>query len=381
MKMVSLFSGAMGLDLGLERAGFEPLLVADNMDAAVQTIERNRPALKVFSGDITELSGSELLGMIGVRQGELDLLAGGPPCQSFSTAGKRKSTECARNGHLVFEFVRFVEELRPRAFVMENVKGILSASIKWRDLPYNNNGKKIDDLHGSLLRELLARFESLGYSVAYKVLNAADYGVPQVRERVFFLGTRDGSSPKFPDPSHSESGDLWTEPWVPIGEVLKGLRSDNSHRAQFSERKLKYLRMVPPGGNWRDLPVRIQRESMGRAYFAKGGRTGYWRRLSLSRPAPTILTEPNNASTSLCHPKKDRPLTVRECARIQTFPDSWVFCGRGAEQYRLVGNAVPPLLARKLGEALMQMLSEGACSRQPRQRVSPKIALGSQKVA
>jgi DNA (cytosine-5)-methyltransferase 1 len=116
--------------------------------------------------------------------------------------------------------------------------------------------------------------------------------------------------------------------------------------------------MVPEGGNWRDLPEEIQRESMGRAFHAKGGRSGYWRRLSFDAPSPTILTEPQNASTALCHPVEDRPLTVRECARIQAFPDDWSFYGRGGDQYRLVGNAVPVLLASILGEHVRKTLDE-----------------------
>jgi DNA (cytosine-5)-methyltransferase 1 len=349
LRLVSLFSGAMGLDLGLEAVGFRTVLAADNMPAAVETISRNRPRLPLHDGDIRDLSGAQVRSLTELGDAEVDLLAGGPPCQSFSTAGKRLGGDDRDNGPLVFDFVRLIDELRPRAFLVENVKGILSASLVWRQLPYNNNGKPIDEHHGSLLRELVRRVEALGYSIGYETLNAADFGVPQIRARVFFSGFRDGSAPRFPEPSHSERRSLFTSPWRTLGAALKGLRDDDSHCNKFSERKLKYLRMVPAGGNWRDLPERIQRESMGQAFYAKGGRCGYWRRLAFDRPCPTILTEPQNASTSLCHPVEDRPLTVRECARVQTFPDHWQFCGRGADQYRLVGNAVPPLLAEALG--------------------------------
>ncbi len=287
---------------------------------------------------------------------QLDLLSGGPPCQSFSTAGKRKSIEGNSNGPLVFEFLRLVEEMQPRAFVMENVKGILSAPLKWRSLPHNNNGKRIDDQYGALLNALLEKIEDMGYSSQVFVLNAADYGVPQSRVRVFIVGFEDGTRIQAPDPGFSKAGDLMCKPWLTIRDAWAGMSLDDSFCAKFSERKLRYLRMVPSGGNWRNLPEEIQKESMGRAFYAKGGRTGYWRRLSLDQTSPTILTEPQNASTSLCHPTEDRPISVREAARIQTFPDDWQFVGRGAQQYRLVGNAVPPLLAQKVGERIKQHL-------------------------
>ncbi|WP_037458902.1 DNA cytosine methyltransferase [Skermanella stibiiresistens] len=356
LSFISLFSGGMGLDLGLEKAGFAPLLAAENDPAAVATIQRNRPSLPIYNGDVRHLTKSIIWDLVGPRAVDVDLLSGGPPCQSFSTAGKRRGGSDEKNGPLVFEFIRLVDEIRPKAFLMENVKGILSASVQWRELPYNNNGKIIDKHHGSLLREMLSRFCQLGYSVSYQVMNAADYGVPQARTRVFFVGYRDGSSPTFPAPTHSREGGLLFPSWRKIGAAIRDTGEDNSYCARFSERKLKYLRMVPAGGNWRDLPIEVQKESMGRAFYAKGGRTGYWRRLSFDETAPTILTEPQNASTALCHPTEDRPISVRECARIQTFPDDWTFCGRGAEQYRLVGNAVPVLLAAAVGRHIAQAL-------------------------
>jgi DNA (cytosine-5)-methyltransferase 1 len=359
---VSVFSGGMGLDLGLEKAGFAIRLAADNMSAAIETARANRPDLPVFEGDIRDFGRSEVLQLAELGRDQIDLLAGGPPCQSFSTAGKRLGLDDETKGPLVFEFARLIEELQPRAFLMENVKGLFSASVKWRQLPYNNNGKVIDHWHGSLFRELVARIGGLGYSLGFREINAADYGVPQIRLRVFLIGYRDGTPVTFPDPTHSRAASLCTEPWRTIGDALHDLKDDNSHCAKFSERKLKYLKMVPPGGNWRDLSQDAQRESMGKAYYAKGGRSGWWRRLSFDEPSPTILTEPQNASTALCHPMLDRPLTVRECARIQTFPDDWVFCGRGADQYKLVGNAVPVDLAKHFGLHIQQALAAGRVS-------------------
>lgn len=347
----------MGLDLGIEAAGFDVRFAADNMPAAVQTAKKNRPLLPVFGGDVSGLTAETICELSGLEIGDIDLLAGGPPCQSFSTAGRRLGLDDALKGPLVFEFVRLIKELRPRAFLMENVKGLLSASTTWRELPYNNNGKIVDEHHGSLFRELWARLNDIGYSVGFREMNTADYGVPQTRQRVFLVGYLGDAPVTFPEPTHAKGGGLAWEPWRTIRDAFAGLVDDDSHCATFSERKLKYLKMVPEGGNWRSLPEEIQKESMGRAFYAKGGRSGYWRRLSYDSPSPTILTEPNNASTSLCHPTEDRPLTVRECARIQTFPDDWTFVGRGSDQYKLVGNAVPVRLAEILARHIREKLS------------------------
>ncbi|MEV6411148.1 DNA cytosine methyltransferase [Kribbella sp. NPDC051718] len=349
---VSVFSGAMGLDLGLEAAGFDIRMAADNMDAAARTAGVNRPDLPFFADDARALDAKKIYELSGLGAGEVDLLAGGPPCQSFSTAGRRRGMDDIDRGPLLFEFVRLIDEVRPRAFLLENVKGLLSASTRWRELPHNNNGKIIDDLHGSLFRELSARLKDLGYSIDFRELNSADYGVPQARRRVFVMGYRDGHRVSFPDATHAAGGGLLHQPWRTLGDALSGLEDDRSYCVQFSERKLQYLKMVPAGGNWRDLPEAIQKESMGKAFYAKGGRSGYWRRLSLDAPSPTILTEPQNASTSLCHPIEDRPLSVRECARIQTFPDDWEFAGSGRDQYKLVGNAVPVALAEAVAKHL-----------------------------
>lgn len=344
----------MGLDLGLERAGFDIRLANDTDPAAVETIKVNRPGLPVLSTSAATLSGEHLLASAGLTG--VDLLSGGPPCQSFSTAGKRLSVDENSNGPLVFDFLRLVDEIRPRAFIMENVKGILSAPLKWRELPHNNNGKRIDDQYGALLNALLTRIDEIGYSAQVFELNAADYGVPQARTRVFIVGFADGHMMRAPEPRFSKDGDLLLKPWMRIRDAWRDMPDETSFCAKFSERKMRYLKMVPPGGNWRCLPEEIQKESMGRAFYAKGGRTGYWRRLSLDETSPTILTEPQNASTSLCHPTEDRPISVREAARIQTFPDDWTFVGRGMQQYRLVGNAVPPLLAQVVGERVLEAL-------------------------
>ena len=352
LNAVSVFSGAMGLDLGFELAGFDVRFACDIMPAACDTIRTNRPSLPLVQGDVSSVRGKEILARAGLKGPDLDLLIGGPPCQAFSTAGRRRGLDDADKGPLIFEYLRLLGELRPRAFVMENVKGLLSAPKTYHRMPPGNNGRRIAGVHGVLLEEFLAGVRALGYSCEHRLLNAADYGVPQVRNRVFFVGFRDGRAPSFPKATHSAEGGRGLHRWNTLGSVIRPLKDDGSFRNKFSPRKLKYLRMVPEGGNWRHLPEAVQRESMGRAFFAKGGRTGYWRRLAFDQPCPTLLTEPQNASTSLCHPKLDRPLTVREYARVQTFPDDWKICGGGMEQYRMMGNAVPVLLAAHVAGAV-----------------------------
>jgi len=342
---VSLFSGALGLDLGFELASYDIRFACDNLPAAVETIRANRPNLPVYDGDIRSLSGEEILRLAGLRKSELDVVIGGPPCQSFSTAGLRRGLDDADRGTLVFEYARILKELRPRAFVMENVKGLLSSPKHYMKMPRENNGRWIPGVHGILLKELLAEISGLGYSIQHRLLNSADFGVPQVRNRVFFIGFLDGREASFPQPTHSQHGRGGLPRWVTVGSVLRNLRGDDSFRNSFSQRKLKYLRLVPEGGNWRSLPRHLQKESMGRAFYAKGGRTGWWRRLSFDELAPTLLSEPQNSGTALCHPRENRPLTVREYARIQTFPDDWELRGKGMDQYRMLGNAVPVRLS------------------------------------
>lgn len=358
VSVVSLFSGAMGLDLGLERSGCRILVAVDALEEAVETARVNRPTLPVVRADVAKLTAEDVRTYAGVgHDDEIDVVAGGPPCQAFSTAGRRRALDDQARGSLIFEFVRLIEEIRPRAYVLENVPGLLSAALRWRKLPYNNNGKRIDGQHGSLFAALSEKLATAGYSFCTAQLMAADYGVPQQRSRVFIVGFRNGDAFEFPAPSHTKGGSLLLPPWRTLGEALRDLQDDGSPCAAFSPRKLSYLRLVPPGGNWRDLPEDLQRESMGRAYHAKGGRVGFWRRLAFDRPSPTILTEPQNASTALCHPVEDRPLSVRECARVQTFPDEWQFVGTRSRQYLLVGNAVPPLLAEAVATRLVEQLT------------------------
>lgn len=386
--VVSLFSGAMGLDLGLERTGrFQTLAVVEKVPAFCNTIRLNRDAgrvasrdLRVVEGDISTVDPRELLDQLEIKPGELDLLVGGPPCQSFSTAGRRGTVEDPR-GTLLWQFLRFVDVMQPKFFMMENVRGLMSSALKHRrieDRP-ERGGKPLseDEKPGSVVRRFVSDLHGK-YRLDVFEVNAVNYGAPQLRERVLFVGNRYGRVVDFPSPTHgpstSDDGppslELFPElePFRTLRDAIGDLREDDPVIMDFSERKKSYLALVPEGGNWRALPEEVAQESMGRAFFAKGGRSGWWRRLTYDLPAPTVVTMPNHASTALCHPVETRALTLRECARIQEFPDEWEFTGTPAEQYAQVGNAVPVRLGVVAGEVLARELDSVVQS--PRARKS-----------
>ena len=364
---ISLFSGAFGLDLGLELAGFHTVSVVEKDRDSVKTIALNRPylhesaiprAIETISTQDLLLEGGRVLGKgRALRPNEVDLVVGGAPCQPFSTAGKRASVLDPR-GSLFMEFVRVVRDIQPRFFVMENVKGLLSAAIRHR--PINQRGADYpplepDEMRGAALKVVLAEMHELGYKVVYNLLEAADYGVPQNRERVVFIGSRDGESVTFPLATHCQSGrDL--PKWRTLRDALTNLVEQNPEFTPYSEKRLKYLRLLKSGQNWRYLPENLKEEAMGGAYKSGGGKVGFYRRLSWDKPSPTVTTSPQQKATDMCHPVELRPLTVRECARIQTFPDDWIFCGSITSKYKQIGNAVPVGLAKAIGTYLYSLI-------------------------
>jgi DNA (cytosine-5)-methyltransferase 1 len=274
---------------------------------------------------------------------------------------------------LIWQLVRFVAAMQPKTFLMENVRGLVSAAIRHRPIKLrpSHGGKPLrpDERPGSVLRLLAKDLSRLrpSYRLDAFEVNAVNYGAPQLRERLLLVGNRYGEAVTFPPPTHGQLAVSGLLPFATLGDVIKGVHDENPLLMDFSPRKKRYLSMVPPGGNWRALPLHIARYSMGRAYLAKGGRSGWWRRLSYDLPCPTIVTMPNHASTSLCHPEEVRVLTVRECALVQEFPPDWEFAGRSAqEQYTQVGNAVPVRLGVVAGRVLVDLLeridaTEGKC--------------------
>lgn len=382
--VVSLFSGAMGLDLGLHGTGrFNLLACLEKEPVFCSTIRENLgqgglPAsTKVYESDINLIPPEQLMHELGLKPGELDVLVGGPPCQAFSTAGRRQSVQDHR-GTLLWRFLNYVTVFQPKFFLMENVRGLLSASLKHRKIAERpeNGGLPLadDELPGSVVRQFateLASINGYGYRVDCFEVNSVNYGSPQIRERVLFFGNRYNFKVDFPLPTHVNPAIINNQlslvndnkkPWRTLRDAIGDLSENNPELLDFSPRKKYFLSMVPEGGNWRSLPEEFQKESMGRAFFAKGGRSGWWRRLNFDLPCPTLVTMPNHASTSLCHPKETRVLSVKEYARIQEFPDEWIFCGKTPEKYAQIGNAVPVRLGYVAGSVLAEKLDE-LCSR------------------
>lgn len=378
-KVVSLFSGAMGLDIGLDKTGRFDLIACIELEKSFcETIRRNIKAGRVngnpfvIEGDISGISNERFTELTGINPGEVDLIVGGPPCQAFSTAGRRQSVQDPR-GTLLWQYLRFVEYLNPKFFLMENVRGILSAALKHRPISQRpeKGGAPLDhdELPGSVVRlfaEDLTKIKGGPYHMDCFEVNAVNYGAPQLRERALFIGNRLNYQVDFPEPTHgysNASSDLFKDvksllPWRTLGDAIGDMTDPGDVIMDFSPRKKQFLSLVPSGANWRSLPVEVQQDSMGRAWHAKGGRSGWWRRLSFDLPCPTLVTMPNHASTSLCHPTEVRALSLREYARIQEFPDDWEFFGKTTEQYAQVGNAVPTRLGEVAGTVIADALDK-----------------------
>ena len=332
-KCIELFAGAGGLALGLEKAGFEEIGLVEIDKTACDTLRLNRPNWKVIEDDIVEFSKKDLLKEFNLKIGELDLLSGGYPCQSFSYAGKKLGLEDVR-GTMFFYYAEFLRQLKPKMFLAENVKGLTT----------HDGGKTI--------KTMIDVFEDLGYFVTWKVLNAWDYGVAEKRQRVVIIGTRNDlkDSVKFEYPKPHDYKPV-------LRDVLKNV--PDSVGAKYPEKKKKVFDLVPPGGYWRDLPDDVAKEYMKSCYYMGGGRTGIARRISWDEPSLTLTCSPMMKQTDRCHPDESRPFTTREYARIQSFPDEWKFSGNMNSIYKQIGNAVPVELAKEVGISIMNALNGG----------------------
>lgn len=358
--VLSFFSGAMGLDLGIEKAGFKTLLACETDKACRKTIHKNKPDIALI-GNIEEYSAEDIRRRAGLGKTEdIDLIIGGPPCQAFSTAGKRKGFNDSR-GNVLLTFLDRITELNPKYAVIENVRGLLSAPLKHR--PHDKRGSKFpplehEEIKGGALLHILSVLKEHGYGVSFNLYNAANFGTPQKRERVIIIASRDGQKLPYLTPTNSEHREHGLPLWKSFEEAVKGLHVKESCHLNFPEKRLKYYRMLGPGEYWKNLPVHLQKEALGKTYFSGGGKTGFYRRLAWDKPSPTLVTHPAMPATDLAHPEENRPLSIEEYKRIQQFPDDWKIEGSLIEQYRQVGNAVPVGLGKAVGTLIMNHILE-----------------------
>lgn len=316
---IDLFAGAGGTALGLELAGFSHVLVNEKAKEPAATLRNNRPDWNVIEGDVSNVSFADYVDKV-------DLVEGGFPCQSFSYAGKRAGLDDTR-GTLFYEFARAVKEVRPKVFMGENVKGLLTHN------------------KGETFANMISVMTSLGYRSYWEVMDASYYDVPQKRERLILIGIRNDLKGDYSFPTAKTKA-------MTLRESIGDKPVSPGHN--YSDSKADILKLVPAGGNWKSLPLDIQESYMGGA--KSGGRTGFAKRLSWDSPAPTLMCSPMQKSTERCHPEETRPLNIKEYARVQSFPDDWVFSGGLTAQYKQIGNAVPVNLAKHIGESIKYFL-------------------------
>ncbi len=341
---LSFFSGAMGLDIGLENVGIPALLACEFNKYCRLTIARNKPEIALI-GDIEDYDAKKILTFAKIPQNrKIDVIFGGPPCQAFSTAGKRKGFEDKR-GNIFLRFIDLIGELQPTYAVIENVRGLLSASYFYREEKAINGGA---------LGVILDKLTEYGYTASFNLYNAANFGAPQVRERVVIIAKKGKKRVPYLTPTHSESGRFNLPEWRTLGDALQTLKPGDALRhIEFPEKRLVYYRLLKEGQNWKNLPPELQKEAMGGSYELGGGKTGFYRRLTYRKPSPTLVTNPAMPATDLAHPTEDRPLSVEEYSLIQEFPQDWKICGPILEQYKQLGNAVPIKLGEAIGRAIL----------------------------
>ena len=306
------------------KAGFKPLLLNDNNSDCCKTLKKNHIAANVVLGSMEGIDYTKYINNV-------DLLTGGVPCQSFSQAGSRKGLDDPR-GDLMLKFIEIVNIIKPKVFMIENVKGLLT----------HDNGNTIKKIIETINNNNL-------YNISYKCLDSSKYNVPQKRERVFIVGILKSinNTFKFPEESNNK-------------KVLKDILNDVPFSAglKYTEEKINLFKMIPQGGCWVNLPEEIQKKYLGNSYYSGGGKRGILHRLSMDKPSLTLLCTPSQKQTERCHPLEERPLTIREYARIQTFEDDYEFTGSINSQYKQIGNAVPVELARQMGKAIINVLEQ-----------------------
>jgi len=360
IKVLDLFSGVGGLSYGFAHdKAFEIVASNEILADMAKAYSLNHPTVKIYNCDIKDFGLKNLSEDLGIKKGDIDLIIGGPPCQAFSTVGKRLIDD--PRGQLFQEYYRVLKELNPKLFLFENVKGLLSMQ------------------KGELLKTILSLFESLGYRVKYEVLNSADYGVPQIRERVIIIGTKLDNNFIYPQKTHSNSKDIFSQnlkPYLTLSQAISDLPFIKSNEESFKYRSkannefqklmrenetqklmdhnapknndklVKLMESLPDGGSPEDVPKELR---------PKSGFKNTYCRLWWERPTPTITRNLSTPSSSRCiHPKAPRPLTTREGARIQCFPDDYIFYGSRSSKNLQIGNAVPTFLSIALKNSIKQ---------------------------
>lgn len=343
MNVIDLFCGCGGLSYGFEKAGYNILLGIDNDKMALKTFEYNHYNSKSICDDITQIGYEDIKKIIGNKK--IDVIIGGPPCQGMSLSGPRKFDD-PRN-KLYLSYIRLVKEIKPKAFVIENVPGLISL------------------FGGQIKDSIITKFSEMGYDVKYKIICSADYGVPQMRKRVVFVGTKGKNEFVYPkenknyitcemalsdlpplvDTIGEEHMDYVNQPQNSYQRLMRSNSSVilNHIAANHSEKVKHIISLVPDGGNYKNLPDEYR---CSRNFHVA------WTRFNSQKPAPTIDT----GHRQHFHYKYNRVPTVRECARLQSFPDNFIFFGNKTQQFRQVGNAVPPLMAQALAEQLKQVI-------------------------
>ncbi len=342
---LSFFSGAMGLDIGMKNVGIRAMLACEFNKACRLTIATNEPEMALI-GDIEKYTAKEILEYAGVPKGrKVDVIFGGPPCQAFSTAGNRLGFNDSR-GNVFLKYLDIVGEIKPTYVVIENVRGLLSAEYPYKDIE--------QPIKGGAMLIILDKLRSFGYSVSFNLYNAANFGAPQIRERVVIIAKLGKDKVSYLKPTNSNNEMYGLAPWKTLHNALSNIpKGTQHHYIEFPEKRLKYYRMLKEGQYWKDLPPEIQVEAMGKKLQLGGGKTGFLRRLSFSKPSPTLVTNPTMPATDLAHPVEDRPLSVEEYASIQEFPNDWKICGSILDQYKQIGNAVPIKLGEAIGRTIL----------------------------
>ncbi|GCE81615.1 DNA cytosine methyltransferase [Komagataeibacter oboediens] len=359
MTVMDLFCGAGGLSEGFRQAGFHVLAGQDYDDRAGETFAATHSEAKFIGGPIQNVTAQKLLKAAGVKKGEIDVMVGGPPCQGYSVYNHQRGINDPRAG-LFREYLRIVEGIQPRWLVMENVTGIMSIA------------------GGGIVHEIFEGMKSLGYRVDMKVLRAEEYGVPQERRRVFFIATRTDAPILFPEPTHGPGLRPFVNIWDAISDLPKlengdraeprpyRTRPQNNYQAllrgdcnivqnhsasRLSNINVERMRHIPAGGSWRDIPIDLLPAGMKLA--KRSDHTKRYGRPRKTDLSCTVLTKCDVHWGAYIHPVQDRSFTVREAARLQSFPDLFTFKGNITEQFVQVGNAVPPLLGKSVAEALL----------------------------